>query len=222
MESIPSPPALLFLSGYSFGDLCAQSARRLFPDVPVITAEPPGFGAALAAYRPGLVIWPVQKMLDQSTSVEVDLAARSAGAMYLPIVMTSTELLVGPLYGPQRSCAACWAIRQSHLSQGSATQKIPPVQPPSPHGYLLKPTLASLAVSAMLSLLYRERAPFTSPYFLYTIHSRQVRNGVLTSTHECVTCRQQLRSMEGGNVTLRELILTRVEARTWGLSDHNL
>jgi hypothetical protein len=200
---------MLFLVDDAFGDLCAKAARRLVPGTGVVVAESSALKTTLAAHPQTLVIWPSQKPLLHPGSIEADRNARETGAMYIPIVASLEQLLVGPLFGPERSCPVCWNIRQLHLAKMAVDRNSPTEQPWSPNTSHIKPMLGDIAISAIVSLVRRERVRFTSPYLLYKRHSRHVWHGTLTSAHECDTCRGHLRSIEGGNATLRELIRKR-------------
>jgi hypothetical protein len=199
-------PTLIFIVEDDFGALCASAAERLLSEFAVIKAKSSNLGAALGANRPALVAWPSQKPLLPEATIRVDLTTRAADAIYIPIVARVNHLLVGPLFGLYRSCASCWEIRQSRLSPSGNAHNTRSKEILDPHNASPKLTLASLAVCGMLSLLHRKCGPFSSPYFLYDVRSRQVRRGVLISTHECVTCRADLRSVEGYNTALRQLI----------------
>jgi hypothetical protein len=205
----PRVPALMVIVENVFGALCVQAAERLLPNVPVSKTAPSDLGDALVAHHPGIVVWPCQESLSRAATLRADIWTRAKKTMFLPILATANQLLVGPLFGRQLSCASCWALRQSSLGRnGDVHEDLPRTTPlnTSP-----QPRLATLAITGM-SLLLRKGAPLTSPYFLYNMHSRQLSHGVLTSTHECETCRRHLRNIDGPNARLRQFIHAHIKA----------
>ena len=213
MKDTPMSRSLLFVIEDAFSGLCVEAMERLLPEIQMIVADPSGIDATLAAQRPGTMIWPSQDPLPPATSVKMDKAARTAGAMYLPIVASHRQLLVGPLFGEHYSCASCWHIRQSYVGESIDSSNRSPERTPNRERPSLKPTLANVAISAIVSLIRRDRSLFASPYFVYYPHSRQVRHGTLTSTHECETCRRRLRGIDENNAELRQLALALLQNR---------
>jgi hypothetical protein len=120
MTTMPMLPAMLFLAEDAFSNLCIAAARRLLPDLHVAVAEPSCTEDMVAAQHPGLVVRPSQEPQSRAVSIEADIAARAAGAMYLPMVASGSQLFVGPLFGPERSCLHAGASASLVSARGLA------------------------------------------------------------------------------------------------------
>ena len=207
---------LLFLAQDEFGTICAQEAKRLLPELSVRVSRQSDLRVALAAQKPDVVVEPTLTHLG-GFNVKNDLMAREAGASYLPITLSSLDMIIGPLFSLKHGCAYCWQCRRE---QNSKTLAYPLPETTDLNSFRLKPGLASIAISSIWTLIKQAGTPFSSPYILYNLQSRHISHGVLTGLHDCETCRKQLRSMNNGTDDLLKLITTQRHVADVGFDRH--
>jgi hypothetical protein len=184
--------AIMFVVDDAFGGLCARVASRWFDAFE--TTDSSNLSRSLETHRPAAVVWPSQVEVGRSTEILRDQQVREARARLVPILAGPVDLLIGPIFGPGRSCANCWALRRAHETSLNITSS------------QAAPSIAKVAICAARILLKTESPEFTSPYILFNLKSRETNHGTLTSASECENCIRELRSRHNPNHELSQLI----------------
>ena len=200
---------ILFNQQGTLGETCSQFATNTSLHPLTWLLDEAIFAHAISEKQAEAILVPISLSSDYSQLRAAEMLAQEAGLLCVPLVTLKHALLLGPLFGPTRSCAQCWSTRLARLNPTTRDM----YRTPFPHSAIKTRILVLLAMSLLPGLLASVDTCCQSPYLLYNIQTHWLSRGTLTSMQECDTCRDRLRSNHSFDSSIRHAISVSVAER---------